>query len=48
MVNETDHLTCINNGNCISVVSVTDNSKSTENQLQPSSQTRDLDSPEGH
>ena len=42
MVNETDHLTCVNNGNCISLNSVTDNIKSTDGQLQPSSQTRDL------
>ena len=27
MVNETDHLTCVNNGNCISLNSVTDNIK---------------------
>ena len=47
MVNETDHLTCVNNGNCISLNSVTDNIKSTDSQLQPSSQTRDLDTPEG-
>ena len=43
MVNETDHLTCVDNGNCISLNSVSDNIKSTENQLQSSSQTRDLD-----
>ena len=47
MVNETDHLTCVNNGNCISLYSVTDNIKSTKCQLQPSSQTRDLDTPKG-
>ena len=47
MVNETDHLTCVNNGNCISLNSVTDNIKSTKCQLQPSSQTRDLDTPKG-
>ena len=33
MVNETDHLTCVNNGNCISLNSVTDNIKSTDSQL---------------
>ena len=27
MVNETDHLTCVNNGNCISLNSITDNIK---------------------
>ena len=32
MVNETDHLTCVNNGNCISLNSVTDNIKSTDSQ----------------
>ena len=47
MVNETDHLTCVNNGNCISLYSVTDNIKSTKCQLQSSSQTRDLDTPKG-
>ena len=47
MVNETDHLTCVNNGNCISLDSVTDNIKSTDSQLQCSSQTRDLDTPKG-
>ena len=47
MVNETDHLTCVNNGNCFSLNSVTDNIKSTDSQLQPSSQTRDLDTPKG-
>ena len=47
MVNETDQLTCVNNGNCISLNSVTDDIKSTENQLQPSSQTRDLYTPKG-
>ena len=47
MVNETDHLTRVNNGYCISLNSVTDNIKSTENQLQSSSQTRDLDTPKG-
>ena len=47
MVNETDHLPCVENGNCISLNGVTDNIKSTENQLQPSSQTRDLDTPKG-
>ena len=47
MVNETDHLTCVNNGNCISLNSATDNIKSTKCQLQPSSQTRDLDTPKG-
>ena len=47
MVNETDHLTCVNNGNCISLNSVTDNNKSTDSQLQPSSQTRDLGTPKG-
>ena len=47
MVNETDHLTCVNNGTCISLNSVTDNIKSTNCQLQPSSQTRDLDTPKG-
>ena len=47
MVNETDHLACVNNGNCISLNSVTDNIKSTNCQLQPSSQTRDLDTPKG-
>ena len=36
MVNETDHLTCVHNGNCISLNSVTDNIKSTKCQLQPS------------
>ena len=33
MVNETDHLTCVDNGNCISLNSVTDNIESTVNQL---------------
>ena len=47
MVNETDHLTCVNNGNCISLYSVTENIKSTKCQLHPSSQTRDLDTPKG-
>ena len=47
MVNETDHLTCVNNGNCISLNSVADNIKSTDSQLQPSSQTRDLNTPKG-
>ena len=47
MVNETDHFTCINNGNCISLNGVTDNITSTDSQLQPSSQTRDLDTPKG-
>ena len=47
MVNETDHLTCVDNGNCISLNSVVDNIKSTENQSQSSSQTRDLDIPKG-
>ena len=47
MVNETDHLTCVDNGNCISLNSVIDNIESTGNQLQPSSQTRDLDIPNG-
>ena len=47
MVNKTDHLTCVENGNCISLNSVIDNIKSTENQLQPNSQTRDLDTPKG-
>ena len=48
MVNETDHLSCVNNGNCISLNSVTDNIKSTENLLQSSSQTGDLDNPKAH
>ena len=39
MVNETDHLTCVDNGNCISFNSVIGNIESTENQLQSSSQT---------
>ena len=32
MVNETDHLTCVNSGNCIPLDSVTGNIKSTESQ----------------
>ena len=47
MATETDHLTCVNNGNCISLNSVTDNIKSTDSQLQPSSQARDLGTPKG-
>ena len=45
IVNETDHL--MDNGSCISLNSVSDNIKSTKNQLQSSSQTGDLDTPKG-
>ena len=34
-------------GNCISLNCVTDNIKSTDSQLQSSSQTRDLNTPKG-
>ena len=47
MLNETDHLTSVDNGNCVSLNSVIDNTGSTENQLQSSSQTRNLDTPKG-